>query len=448
LLFVCNGTNHSSISTDIRQILDIAYEDINKEGMMPKQYESWDLPKFALRLNVPRIPEKKSTKDNKSYDHIREQGKKAFHLEVAKSDLAFFTFLANHAHRMGLDAKYFGKFAKLTETLGRDAPLSDCSWLRRCIQGHLNFHLSSTSVTINGIEDRDASEIVQNPATGMKVARLSLRDMLYKIQLSNKSPLFLQLSQRPSGEVNAVIPNTPEAEIMAKRINVQVAAWCHYYWKDTNKGGERFFKKLVERAFNAHLNHEVSECVWDVAEQVVTSLRSLLEMSAVYEFKSLDWVKNIVQANHNLAKKHVDPTAAFNFKEDFSVRTIHGKNDAIHAQKIGMEATEVIELTDDDNVSVLLSKTQDELVALVVQERHGSMLAAGTRVASGSRPPVIGLTANATPARATGTVPVAAEGSSIPSSTGTNGSGDGRPGGEYLSTTAPLNPQEGGLAMH
>jgi hypothetical protein len=357
LLFVCNGTNHSSISTEIRQMLDIAYKDINKEGMMPEHYESWDLPKFALRLNVPRLPEKKSAKDNKSYDHIRKQGKKAFHLEVAKSDLAFFTFLATHAHRMGLDAKYFGKFAKLTATLGRDAPLSNCSCLRRCIQSHLNFHLSSTLVTINGIEDLDASEIVRNPTTGMKVARILLRDMLYKIKLSNKSPLFLQLSQQPSGEVNALIPNTPEAEIMAERINVQVAAWCHYYWNDTNKGGERFFKKLAKRAFNAHLNHEVSKCIWDAAEKVVTSPRSLSEMSVMYKFKSLDWVKNIVQADHNSTKKHVDPTAAFNFEKDFSVRTIHGKNNAIHAWTIGKEATEVIKLTDNNNVSILSSKT-------------------------------------------------------------------------------------------
>ncbi len=57
-------------------------------------------------------------------------------------------------------------------------------------------------------------------------------------------------------------------------------------------------------------------------------------MSVVYEFKSLDWVKNIVQANHNSTKKHVDPTAAFNFEEDFSVGTIHGKNNAIHAGQL------------------------------------------------------------------------------------------------------------------
>ncbi len=430
LLFVCNGTDHPSISTDIRQILDLAYKDIDTEGMLPEQYEFRDLPKFALRLNVPRLPEKKSAKDNKSYDHIREQGKKAFHLEVSKSNLAFFTFLATHAHRMGLDTKYFRKFAKLTATLGRDAPLSDCSCLRRCIQGHLNFHLSSTLVTINGIEDLDASEIVRNPTTGMTVARVSLRNMLYKIKLSNKSPLFLQLSQRPLGEVDAIIPNTPEAEIMAERINIQVAAWCHYYWKDTNKGGERFFKKLAERAFNAHLNHEVSKCAWNATEQVVTSPRSVSEMSAVYEFKSLDWGKNIVKADHNSTKKHVDPTAAFHFEEDFSVGTIYGKNDAVHAQTIGKEATEVIKLTDDDDVSILFSKTQDELVALVIQERCRSMLAAGTWVATSSRSLAIGHTVDATPAGVTGTVPVAAEGSPILSSTGTNGRVDGGPSGK------------------
>ncbi len=278
---------------------------------------------------MPRLPEKKSAKDNKSYDHIREQGKKAFHLEVTKSDIAFFTFLAIHAHRLRLDTNYFGKFSKLTVTLGKDAPLSNCAHLRRCIQGHLNFHLSSTSITINGIKDLDASEIVRNPATGTKVVWLSLRDMLYRIQLSNKSPLFLQLGQRPSGEVDTIIPNTPKAENMAERINVQVAAWCHYYWGDNNKGGERFFKKLVERAFNAHLIHEISKCVWDAKDQVVTSPRSVSEMSAVNKFKSLNWVKNVVQTDHNLKKKHVDPTAAFNFEEDFSIGRIRSKNDGV-----------------------------------------------------------------------------------------------------------------------
>ena len=155
---------------------------------------------------------------------------------------------------------------------------------------------------------------------------------------------------------------------MAERINAQVAVWCYYYWRDTNKGGERFFKKLAERAFNAHLIHETSKCVWGAKGQVVTLPKSVLEMSAVYKFESLDWVKNIVQANHNLKKKHVDPAAAFNFEEDFSVGTIHGKNNRVQAQTISKDPSGAIEVNDNNEVSLLSFKTQYGLAAPVVQE--------------------------------------------------------------------------------
>jgi hypothetical protein len=36
LLFVCNGTETESIISDTRQMLDSAYEDIDKNKMMPE----------------------------------------------------------------------------------------------------------------------------------------------------------------------------------------------------------------------------------------------------------------------------------------------------------------------------------------------------------------------------------------------------------------------------
>jgi hypothetical protein len=127
----------------------------------------------------------KSAQDNKAYGHIREQGK---NLEVAKSDTPFFTFLANHVHRMKLDTKYFGKSAKLTATLGNNAPLSNCTRLQQCIQGHLNFHLSSTSITSNGIDDLDAPKVLRNAANSSKIARISLRDSYTAFNLLTSHP--------------------------------------------------------------------------------------------------------------------------------------------------------------------------------------------------------------------------------------------------------------------
>jgi hypothetical protein len=70
---------------------------------------------------------------------------------------------------MKLEAKYFGKFAKFTGTLGNNAPLRDCTRLCQCIQGHLNYHLSLTSIMLNGIDMLDASESLRNATNGRSI---------------------------------------------------------------------------------------------------------------------------------------------------------------------------------------------------------------------------------------------------------------------------------------
>jgi hypothetical protein len=68
--------------------------------------------------------------NNKGYDHFKENGKKAFHFKVAKEEINYFKYLSAQAHRIKLNVKYFGKFAKFTGTLGNNALLSDCIRLR------------------------------------------------------------------------------------------------------------------------------------------------------------------------------------------------------------------------------------------------------------------------------------------------------------------------------
>ncbi len=97
------------------------------------------------------------------------------------------------------------------------------------MQGHLNFHLSSTLLVLNGINNLDAMEILCNRANSSTIMKVTLQELLYPLHLENRSPLFLQLTQHPLGEVDAVIPNTPEAELKAEKINQQVAAWCQNY---------------------------------------------------------------------------------------------------------------------------------------------------------------------------------------------------------------------------
>jgi hypothetical protein len=231
----------------------------------------------------------------------------------------------------------------------------------------------------------DASEYLRNPATGNSIVRLTLHDLLYRITLANKAPLFLQLSHCPSGEVDAVIPSTAEAEPMAERMNVQITAWCHFYWKESNPGAKRFYLKLLDRAFGQVLLHEIGECTWDSSLKAVTSPSAQPEMLVIAEFEQQHWVKFLLQDNSTQQPKrvHVDLNMAFPFQDDFSVGTIHGTNAKAPTPStaVAPSATEVVEIQDDgDDVSVLTSKTASKARSKVVV---GSWVDSGSNPVSG-----------------------------------------------------------------
>ncbi len=121
LLFVSNGTEPSSIASDMKKLMELAYNDIETNMMLPEEYKNRDMPAFSLKTNTPHLPEKKKN-NNRAYDHLREHGKKVFHLKVAKSDIPFFKSLCNHAHRMKLNKSTLASSQSLQTHLGTTPP--------------------------------------------------------------------------------------------------------------------------------------------------------------------------------------------------------------------------------------------------------------------------------------------------------------------------------------
>jgi len=90
---------------------------------------------------------------------------------------------------MKLEVNFLGKFAKFTKILtNTGAPFSNCTRLRRCMQSHLNYHLSLTPLTFNGIYNLDATEILCDITNGSFLSNITLQDMLYHLTLENGSP--------------------------------------------------------------------------------------------------------------------------------------------------------------------------------------------------------------------------------------------------------------------
>jgi hypothetical protein len=160
-----------------------------------------------------------------------------------------------------------------------------------------------------------SSEILQNPGDKKTIAMFTLRNLPYCIKLVSKAPLFFLLSHRPTREVDAVITNTPKAKTMAERMNVQIAAWCHFYWKETILGTKRFYHKLSDRMFNQVLRHKINACTWDPELKAVTSPRAQTEMAAIAEFEQQDWVQKLAQGSitQSTTRQHVNPNVAFLF---------------------------------------------------------------------------------------------------------------------------------------
>ncbi len=120
-----------------------------------------------------------------------------FHCKVAIYQVPFFHFLGGHAHQMRLDMKYFRKFIMFTETLGNNAPLSNCTRLCRCVQGRLNYHLSSTVLVISGINNLDAAERLQNPANGRTLNQQLPGRCCTDLNLRTGLPYFYSIPNGP-----------------------------------------------------------------------------------------------------------------------------------------------------------------------------------------------------------------------------------------------------------
>jgi hypothetical protein len=65
LLFICNGTDQASIISDTKQMLDAALDNIKQHGMLPKEFKNRDILHFTICLNVPRLPAKTKSSNNK-----------------------------------------------------------------------------------------------------------------------------------------------------------------------------------------------------------------------------------------------------------------------------------------------------------------------------------------------------------------------------------------------
>ena len=95
------------------------------------------------------------------------------------------------------------------------------------VQSHTNYQCSMILKDIIGITNLDVTARIFDDETGKYLGMLSLRQVLLRyLQLSDSHQLIAEVHQSEEimGPVQAVIPNTPEAERMILMMNKNVPA--------------------------------------------------------------------------------------------------------------------------------------------------------------------------------------------------------------------------------
>ena len=147
-----------------------------------------------------------------------QSNRKAFHLECDRRYAADIKKLTQKmVKENNLMTKMWEKHAHISEVVDKESMPSEIKRLIKVAQSHTNYQCSVILEDIIGIINLDATAPIFNVESNQFLGNVSLRQVLLSyLQFSDGHQLIAEVHQSEEimGPVQAVIPNTPEAERM------------------------------------------------------------------------------------------------------------------------------------------------------------------------------------------------------------------------------------------
>merc|ERR1711966_539255 len=130
---------------------------------------------------------------------------------------------------------------------------------------HICYHASMISKGILGILDVDKKADVMSVTNPQeRVGECSLRDVLYRLTLSDGSSLVGGVHQAAAmHSVDIVVGNTEEAGKLVEMMNKNVAAFLYHIMRSWNMD-QHFIGKLLRTSVDPSMVNEMDKCHWDV----------------------------------------------------------------------------------------------------------------------------------------------------------------------------------------
>ena len=267
--------------------------------------------------------------------------------------------------------KMWGKHAHISEVVDKDSTPSEIKRLIKVAQSHASYQCSMILEDIIGITNLDATAGIYDEETGNFLGTLSLCQALLRyLRLSDGHQLITEVhqSEEVMGPVQAVIPNTPEAERMILMMNKNVPAYVGNVLKDQGMP-EAFLMELVKKSCCPTQISDMASCIWDSDSGTLTTQQEEAEDKNRVVLETASWFKDafadLSSTIDGKSKKPAPPPESlFNLEEDRSVKTVHHRHEEVQEATTAGNTpprkgkNEIVELASSDEDSAS-SSSQD-----------------------------------------------------------------------------------------
>ncbi len=331
---IFTSTPKKTILYEFQEILEKAMKEAQEHDSTDFLFDFNDLPAnsslpaIELRLQNPKLPGR-DTSHFKKLSWKAQVNRKAYHVECDSCYSVEIKRLTQLAKESNIVKEMWGKHAHVSEVVDKDSTPSKIKRLSQVSQVHCNYQCSMLLEDLVGITDLNAAaNLYQNGVP--TPLRFSLRQvLLHFVKLGNGHRLFAEVHQSNEvmGRVQAVIPNTPEAEQMVLMMNKNLPAYIGNALRDQGLP-EVFLMDLLKQSCCSTLFTEMGTCLWDPETSILTAQRETNKNQHLEELKKAAWFKDAFE-DLRLDKKGgpkqpaPPPEALFNLDEDRSIKTIY-----------------------------------------------------------------------------------------------------------------------------
>jgi hypothetical protein len=335
LFNVFTATNKKTVLAELCQILSKAQKlahDIDATEFF------WDaeelpthstLPALELRLMIPKTPGQDTSQYQKLSWRV-QANRKVYHVECDRRYATDIKRLMQFAKENKLVSEMWGKHAHVSKVVDKDLTPSKIKRLACITQVHCNYQCSMSLEDVVGITNLNGETVLDEAGMSTPLCFTLHKLLLQYIRLSNGCQLLAEIHQSSDvmGRVQAVIPNTPEAEQMILMMNKNFPAYVGHVLRDQGLPDD-FLIELFDCSCCPTMISEMGLYMWDSNSGILTTLQESAEKQNLAELEKAAWYKDAFKDLGVAKQGHLKtpPESLFNLDEDRSIKTVHLCND-------------------------------------------------------------------------------------------------------------------------